>query len=181
MGEDIMKLHLGCGKRYIEGWVHVDAVQHPHVDYIAMLDNLSFLDDESVQEIYACHVLEHFKRNEVKKFLSEWFRVMKKDSILRLAVPDFEKACQLYHQTKDIMLVKGLICGRQDYEFNFHYNVFDMKSISELLKEIGFSCVKKYDWRDTEHAHLDDYSQSYYPHLDKEHGMLLSLNIEAVK
>ena len=181
MGEDIMKLHLGCGKRYIEGWVHVDAVQHPHVDYIAMLDNLSFLDDESVQEIYACHVLEHFKRNEVKKFLSEWFRVMKKDSILRLAVPDFEKACQLYHQTKDIMLVKGLICGRQDYEFNFHYNVFDMKSISELLEEIGFSCVKKYDWRDTEHAHLDDYSQSYYPHLDKEHGMLLSLNIEAVK
>ena len=29
--------------------------------------------------------------------------------------------------------------------------------------------------------YIDDYSQSYYPHMDKEDGKLMSLNVEAVK
>ena len=41
--------------------------------------------------------------------------------------------------------------------------------------------VKRYDWRDTEHAEFDDHSQAYLPHMDKENGTLISLNIEAVK
>jgi hypothetical protein len=41
--------------------------------------------------------------------------------------------------------------------------------------------VSKYDWRDTEHSELDDFSQSYLPHMDKDNGKLMSLNIEAVK
>jgi hypothetical protein len=28
---------------------------------------------------------------------------------------------------------------------------------------------------------MDDYSQSYLPHMDKENGTLMSLNLEAVK
>ncbi|HAI38830.1 MAG TPA: methyltransferase, partial [Maribacter sp.] len=39
----------------------------------------------------------------------------------------------------------------------------------------------KYDWRQTEHAKFDDHSQAYIPHMDKENGTLISLNIEAVK
>ena len=40
---------------------------------------------------------------------------------------------------------------------------------------------KENDWRDTEHSELDDFSQSYLPHMDKDNGKLMSLNIEAVK
>ena len=36
-------------------------------------------------------------------------------------------------------------------------------------------------WRDTEHFYIDDYSQTYYPHLDKVNGKLMSLNMEATK
>ena len=46
---------------------------------------------------------------------------------------------------------------------------------------IGFKDVYKYDWRQTEHSYIDDYTQSYLPHMDKENGTLLSLNVEAIK
>ena len=38
-----MKLHLGCGKRNIPGFVHIDAVDYPHVDHVSTIDNMSFI------------------------------------------------------------------------------------------------------------------------------------------
>ena len=71
-----MKLHLGCGRRHIPGYVHIDVVDYPHVDHVSSIDNLSFLQDGSVELIYNCHVLEHFKRREVNRVLREWHRVL---------------------------------------------------------------------------------------------------------
>jgi len=49
------------------------------------------------------------------------------------------------------------------------------------LETIGFKNVKRYDWHETEHSHIDDFSQCYLPHMDKENGKLMSLNVEATK
>lgn len=176
-----MKLHLGCGKRFIPGFMHVDAVNYDHVDKVCLVNDLSFIQNNSVSLIYASHILEHFKRNEVIEVLKEWNRVLSHEGILRLAVPDFSAINKVYYQTGNIELVKGLVCGRQDYEFNIHYNIFDFESISVLLNQAGFKKVVRYDWRLTEHANVDDYSQSYYPHMEKETGLLMSLNVEAMK
>ena len=63
-----MKLHLGCGERYLPGWKHLDARKFPHVDYVTdKLDKLNMFADNSVEEIYACHVLEHFPRTEMNR------------------------------------------------------------------------------------------------------------------
>ena len=40
--------------------------------------------------------------------------------------------------------------------------------------------VKKYNWKNTEHAQFDDHSQAYLPDMDKENGTLISLNIECI-
>jgi amino acid transporter len=75
----------------------------------------------------------------------------------------------------------GFLYGGQNYPENFHFCTFDFLTLESVLKEIGFSHVKTYDWRKTEHSFIDDYSQAYIPHMDKENGMLMSLNIEAIK
>ena len=31
------------------------------------------------------------------------------------------------------------------------------------------------------HSDIDDYSQAYIPHMDKDNGTLMSLNVEAIK
>ena len=49
------------------------------------------------------------------------------------------------------------------------------------LEDSGFNNVKLWDWSKTQHSAYDDYSQSYIPHMDKENGSLMSLNIECNK
>ena len=41
--------------------------------------------------------------------------------------------------------------------------------------------MREWDWRKTDHSNIDDYSQAYLPHMNKENGLLVSLNIEAKK
>jgi predicted SAM-dependent methyltransferase len=178
-----LKLHLGCGPKYIKGWHHVDALKFDHVDTVGPVDKLPFGDGEA-EIIYASHVLEHFGRHKCIEVLTEWYRVLRPGGILRLAVPNFEVACALYLNSNAINkleLIKGLVCGGQKDEYDFHGNIFDFDSLKNLLVEAGFKKVQLWDWRETEHTHIDDYSQAYLPHMQKETGALVSLNVEGHK
>ena len=180
VGENALKLHLGCGKRFIPGWVHIDVVDYPHIDHVAQIDNLSFIADGSCDLIYASHVLEHFKRRDVGRVLKEWFRVLKPGGVLRLAVPNFAAVSEVYQKTNALEPLLGLLFGRQDYLYNIHYHIWDETTLRVALRTAGFGEVRHWDWRETEHAHIDDFSQAYLPHMDKN-GTLMSLNMEAVK
>jgi predicted SAM-dependent methyltransferase len=179
-----LKLHLGCGSKYIGGFYHIDAIKYPHVDHQGFVDRLDFLTNNSVDLIYASHVLEHFGRNEVDYVLREWHRVLRPGGVLRLAVPDFKACARLYvegklaHGINDIM---GLIIGGQRNGHDFHRVIFDEDTLKTRLRGVGFSEFRLWDWRRTEHSDIDDYSQAYLPHMDKENGTLVSLNIEAIK
>lgn len=177
-----MKLHLGCGKIHIPGWVHVDLVAYPHVDLVCPLTAIP-LGDNVAEVIYACHVLEHFGRDATQTVLREWFRLLCPGGILRLSVPDFAAIAQVYQQGCPLnsRYVLGLLHGRQDSVLNVHRKSFDFTSLSEELVQVGFVSPRRYSWRDTEHAGIDDISQAYWPHMDKEHGVQMSLNVEAVK
>jgi predicted SAM-dependent methyltransferase len=176
-----MKLHLGCGSRYIPGYIHIDVVNYPHIDHVTSIDSLSFIADDSVDLIYNCHVLEHYKRRDVLRVLKEWWRILKPGGVLRISVPDFSAICQIYQKYHDLGKVIGPLFGRQDYLYNIHYNVFDFSSLRKNLDEAGFKGVRLYDWRLTDHANIDDYSQAYVPHMDKDAGILVSLNVECQK
>jgi ubiquinone/menaquinone biosynthesis C-methylase UbiE len=139
------------------------------------------IKDRSVELIYACHVLEHFKRFETLTVLQEWFRVLAPGGILRLAVPDFEAIVKIYQETKNVDPLMGLLFGGQDYQYNFHFRTFDFNSIEKILLSVGFKEVRRYEWRKTEHKDLDDFSQAYIPHMAKDTGTLMSLNVEAIK
>jgi SAM-dependent methyltransferase len=178
------KLHLGCGQKYIAGFFHVDALAYPHIDHIGPVDVLDFLEDGAVDLIYACHVLEHFGRNDYQRVLNEWARVLAPGGVLRVAVPDFAACAQLYVEGKlegGIRDITGLIVGGQRDKYDFHGVIFDEALLTAGLKTAGFKTVRRWDWHDTEHADIDDYSQSYLPHMQKETGTLMSLNLEGVR
>ena len=101
MGREI-KLHLGCGKKFIPGFIHIDLADYPHIDYKRNISDLSMFEDNSVDLIYCCHAVEYFDREEVRNILKEWYRVLKKGGILRVAVPDFEAIVKVYLKYKDL-------------------------------------------------------------------------------
>jgi predicted SAM-dependent methyltransferase len=98
--ETDMKLHLGCGWRdFGDDWVHIDGGDYDHLEHND-ITKLPY-EDESVDLIYASHVLEYFDRQEVIPVLQEWVRVLKKGGILRIAVPDFESMAIMYVMTRN--------------------------------------------------------------------------------
>lgn len=103
--------------------------------------------------------------------------------VLRLATPDFEAISLAYLKFKDLKLVKRLVTGFYQCkgEKMYHKSVYDELTLCDLLQEAGFKNPHRYDWRNTDFAKYDDYSQAYLPHMDKENGFLMSLNLEAVK
>lgn len=82
----MIKLHLGCGNRYIKDAINVDIVNGPNVDKILDLNKLPWIwKDESIDGIYMFHLLEHFP--DPKLILLECHRILKKGGFLHIVVP----------------------------------------------------------------------------------------------
>lgn len=178
-----MKLHLGCGRKYIPGFVHIDVQPGPHIDIVGPVEKLP-MQDNSVSLIYASHILEHFGRFAYMAVLQEWFRVLEPGGILRLAVPDFAACAAIYYENgleDGLSGLVGLIIGGQRDQYDYHKMIFDEKFLGKNLLDIGFREVRRWNWRTTEHTAIDDYSQAHLPHMRKDDGRLMSLNLEAVK
>ena len=181
----MVQLHLGCSKRFIPGFLHIDLADFPHIDYRHDIATLPMFEDGSVDLIYSSHTIEYFDRIEVMEVVEEWHRVLKKGGILRLAVPDFKALTKVYKKYGKLDLILGPLYGRMDVKGEsdsiYHKTVYDYPSLEKILKAAGFGEIRRYDWRETIHRDYDDFSQAYIPHMDKENGILISLNIEAEK
>jgi predicted SAM-dependent methyltransferase len=179
-----MKLHLGCGERYLEGFTHVDLAKYDHIDYEIPVDNLEIFSDNSVEEIYASHVIEYFDREEIKTVLKEWNRVLKENGVLRLAVPNFPELIKVYKTSDDLSKILGPLYGKWKINTKsiYHKTVYDEKSLAVILEQAGFRNIRKWDWKTVfNDKDYDDHSQAYFPHMDKENGIHVSLNLECNK
>jgi predicted SAM-dependent methyltransferase len=178
----LIKLHLGCGKIRLPGYTNIDIMAAKAADLIADLRALPYADG-SVDLIYSCAAIEHLGRREWASALKEWARVLKPSGTLRLSTADFEAAIARYNESHNLQELLGLLIGGQKDDYDWHGMIFDFDTLAAGLREAGFANVRRYDWRQTEIGRLgiDDYSQAYLPHMDKESGRLMMLNVEATR
>jgi len=178
-----MKINMGCGWRnFGQGWIHIDGGDYDHVDSTDIF--LNNYQNNSIDLIYASHFIEYFDQEEVLPLLENWKKVLKPNGILRLAVPDFEVCNKLYFkQNFSIDYFIGPLFGKMKMgdKTIFHKTAYDFHSLKKLLISVGMKKIRKYDWEETSHSKYDDHSQAYLPHMDKENGTLISLNVECVK
>lgn len=72
-----MKLNLGCGDYYVDGWVNIDSAENSKVRPDMVHDvslGLPF-DDDTADAVYAGHLLEHLPVEAVVPLLREVARV----------------------------------------------------------------------------------------------------------
>lgn len=182
------KLHIGAGRAYLPGFINVDIFESVHADLYCDMMRLPF-DSNSFDLIYCSHCLEHCHRHTIVATLHDWREMLKPGGILRLSVPNFAAVVEWYKKTGKVEDVMGLIYGGQTHPRNNHFVTFDKASMEIALRRAGFGGeIREWDWRTTEHSAFDDYSQAYLPMdpvtrkpLDKKNGLLVSLNMEAVK
>ena len=177
----MIKINLGCGKRnFGKDWIHIDGNNFKHIDY----NNIINFPYKNVDLIYASHVISYFDQFEIVKILNVWKKKLKKNGILRLAVPDFDKIAELYKKKFPIKNFIGPLYGRMFVKKKgliYHKIIYDKKSLTNLLISCGFRKIKYWDYKKVDHGIFDDHSQAFLPHMNKKNGTLISLNLQCIK
>ena len=85
---DAIRLNLGAGYNYKHGFINIDKDDKYKIDLKLDLEEAKLpYEDNSVEIIYASHVLEHIK-NYIP-LMKEIHRVLKNEGILYILVPEF--------------------------------------------------------------------------------------------
>lgn len=174
-------LNIGCGDKQIPGayWQNVDSRELPGIDVVTDMGDLGMYCDNSVDHIYACHVLEHATHTQALEVLKEWARVLKpQHGVLRVCVPDMRTIWWLAHNGAHLGRLRGLIWGGQQYPENFHYCGWDFEELATDLRDCGFFNIVEYDpYGSPYHAHPPEYRDFSFMELN---GSPCSLNVEAI-
>jgi len=86
-----LKLHLGCGTKKLDGWVNIDSVAACKPDKIHDISRPLPYAEQSVDEILAEDLLEHFDKYMRYVVMADWARVLKVGGRIIVQVPNFKK------------------------------------------------------------------------------------------
>lgn len=91
-------LNLGCGGTYDDRWTNVDLYKTGKNVIQADLTKKLPFNSSTFDVVYCSHLLEHFNIDDGEKLLCEIYRILKKDGVVRIVVPDLEKIAEIYLQ-----------------------------------------------------------------------------------
>jgi predicted SAM-dependent methyltransferase len=169
-----VKLHIGSKVR-TEGWKTLDIAAGPDVDYVGDCKSLPQFSDESIETLYASHVLEHVPYWQTVLVLKEWLRVLIPGGMAMIAVPDLETLCRLYLHPEssplDRVNLMRMMFGGQIDEHDFHFIGFNGELLRARLREAGFAEVKR----------VADFGLFKDTSLLQYRGVPISLNVTARK
>ncbi|SAK97876.1 Glycosyltransferase family 9 (heptosyltransferase) [Caballeronia calidae] len=84
-----MKLNLGCGGDYRQGWLNVDKWPDVRPDLVMDLESFPWtLEDNSADEVLLKHVLTNIGQSSAtfERFIQELYRVCRPDALIRIEV-----------------------------------------------------------------------------------------------
>lgn len=180
-----MKVHVGCGDVYLDGYVNVDLeipgytfLSHERPDlveqkrtttdryykveytledfqkpkalecvvdrYGSMMDLDRLFEPDSVDEVRAVQCLEHLTRDEARRALEAFHRILKPGGVVHLDVPDFEETVrQLLAQPDEASkeYFYRLVFGSQKNEWSLHKDGHSFAKLKAMLEAVGFHDV----------------------------------------
>jgi predicted SAM-dependent methyltransferase len=174
-------LHIGCGKINRPEFINIDAQPYAHVHVVTDdIRRLPGFADGTADLIYMCHVLEHMRAPHVEAVLREMKRILKVGGVLRLSVPDFDRLLDVYKASgEDLDAIDTQLMGGQESQYNIHYRAFNHRSLSGLLRNVGFADVRTWDPATCQYHDFKDKACKVMTVGDRTFA--ISLNLEAVK
>jgi len=93
---DPLLVNLGCGNRFHPAWLNLDLHSHAKEVRECDLSKGIPLPEFSATAVYSAAVVEHIPRINLRAYLAECFRELKRGGIVRLSVPDFRRQVTAY-------------------------------------------------------------------------------------
>jgi predicted SAM-dependent methyltransferase len=161
-----MKYNLACGPL---------PLHKQHLDYMGDLTNWTLIDlyykdpsvknwdatkldeieDNSAEEIYSSHFLEHVSLKEVRNVLALWYRKLKAGGKIYINVPDLTYSLRLINKYENGQPLDGyynridgehgllnIIYGNQAHEGEYHKSGYTSAYFEQLLIETGLKNVE---------------------------------------
>jgi len=165
------KIHLGCGTVYLEGYENLD-IGGKFVDEVESNPNLTTLDkyfkyplgsprreiikdghlnflvpwegyeDNSVDEIAAISVIEHFTKKEAQFIVSEIKRVLKPSGKLIMDFPDIKQQVLSFIDVDPEWCYELIFCNHKN-KYSVHKWGYTFETFKELLGDGWKSIIKK--------------------------------------
>lgn len=140
-----MKLHLGCGGTYLEGYVNIDypttekTIMNVKADIYQDITTLDY-PENSIDEIRSHHVFEHFNRVDSLKLLSKWRRWLKPGGKLVIETPDYFwcNVFTIFAPFKFKMELGRHVFGTQEDHWANHLDFWYKAKFKKVLKKMGF-------------------------------------------
>ena len=152
-----IRLNIGGGDKPLPGFKTIDAktggAAYPLTEYA----------DNSVDEIRASHILEHFPWEQSHAVIQEWVRVLKPGGVIKIAVPDFDKIVDGYAGGNPEYTEQYVMGGHVDGNDN-HRAIFNRQKLQTMMRMSGL--VRVEPWK----SELDDAA-----------ALPVSLNLSGVK
>jgi predicted SAM-dependent methyltransferase len=172
---NMKKLNLGCAQHVVDGWINVDYALGARIFKAPLFSTLNRklhlfkmewdrrilihdlrrrfpFQDGNVDIVYSSHTLEHFTRDDGRRFLEECHRVLRPNGIVRIVVPDLKDFVKQYTSGRmradefceKLMCLpplsgKGMLSRFFINMFAFpHQCMYDTETLLTILSEIGF-------------------------------------------
>ena len=92
------RLNWGCGPMVASGWLNADRIASDHVDLAGDIRDGLDLPDDAIDYAVAMHALQDLPYLDVVPALVELRRVLKRGGVLRVGVPDLERAIDAWRR-----------------------------------------------------------------------------------
>ena len=174
--------HIGYGYTIGKSWLNYDSSPIAFFDQMPILNQIiginkskfpkgiiywnivkkKLCNNNSAENIYCSHVLEHVSYLDAKKMLKNIYEMLKKGGVLRIVVPSLEARIENYKENTDAnIFMESLGCVKKNEDssllnkFRFllggsrHRWMYDKKSLYNELEIAGFNNIRNCDYGDT--------------------------------
>lgn len=167
----MVNIHIGCGNTIGHSWQNFDSspililkkIKFFFLKNETNLNKIKFGNivkqklcaENTADNIYFSHVLEHMNFSDAKKSLKNIYKMMKNNGSLRIVVPSLEKRIDKYLVNKDANeFIKSLHFFDTNTNNSFfmkikfflgnsrHRWMYDINSLKNALEEIGFKNIR---------------------------------------
>lgn len=141
---DGIRLNMGSGPFPMKGFINIDQFKEVNPDLLCDVTKLSY-EPGTVAEIYAGHILEHFKFNDGMNVLKYWHSLLIPGGIISVVVPDYDFLVKEYVANPS---PESLIIFNDVYIYSWvqpspHQYAYSGDLLKKVMVETGFKDLKR--------------------------------------
>jgi len=177
----LRRLNWGCGPKPVAGWINSDILIGSGIDVSADIRHGLPFEADSIRYISSIHALQDLPVLDLVPALCELRRILEPNGVLRLALPDLDRAIAAYLRgdpgyfyvpDSDAEKISGKLIVQMSW-YGSSRSMFTFEFAEELLLKAGFRDMRRCRFHET---------TSEYPEIvELDNRERESLFIEATK